>query len=170
MQPAWNVLTLSLLASVALLSGCVGSDEPYKPGYQSRPVKVTVESEEARVKRTAVPVRIYREDARWRAGRREIARIMGTIPKSPWTQHEWDLEDALGRPAVREVMGRVDSDPSRQEALDKYHASRRPKRPEEIEAEKARPYKKAASDEEGGDDEGGDDEGGDDEGGDDEEE
>ena len=179
MQRAWTPLRLasprlallSLLGGCVLLSGCIGSSETYKPGYQPRPKKVTAESETARAKRTAVPVRIYREDARWKAGRREVARIMGTIPKSPWTKHEWDLEDALGRPAVREVMGRTDTDPDAQKALDTYHAARRPKRPEEIEAEKARPRKKAKADEgEEDDEEGGDEEGGDEEEGDEEEE
>lgn len=87
--------TLLACASALLLTACLGSPEPYHPGFEDRPVPETLEDAEARAKRLAVPVEIEREDTRLTYSRKEIGRVLGDIPRNPWSTYEWELDDEL---------------------------------------------------------------------------
>lgn len=86
---------LLLTACAAALTGCLGSPEPYHPGYEPRPIQETIESAEARALRLAVPVEIDREDTHLAHSRQEVGRIMGDVPRNPWSSYEWQLDDEL---------------------------------------------------------------------------
>jgi hypothetical protein len=93
MLPRFLLVTSALL----ILTGCLGSPEPYRPGYEERPVQETLESAEARALRLAVPVEIDREDTHLTYTRKEVARIMGERAPNSWNSYEWELDEELGK-------------------------------------------------------------------------
>ena len=123
----------------------MGSPEPFRPGYQKRPV-ATEEDLVAEEIANAVPTRILREDAYIKASRRYVADILADTPHNAWNQYEWDLVDDLGPSYTRQILGR--------EVVPK------PKTKEEELREAQKRKKEAAEGEDGefGDDEAGDDE------------
>jgi hypothetical protein len=90
----------ALILSSLILAGCLGSEEGFRPGYEPRPQPETLESAEARALRMAVPVEIEREDTYMTYSKKEIGRVMGSVPRNPWNRYEWDLEDTL-RPLIK---------------------------------------------------------------------
>lgn len=86
----------TLAALVVLLAGCMGSPNPYRPGYQERPLEVATETAEQEARRLAVPMEIVREDTYLKVGRKEIARIQGEVPTNVFTSWEDDLDENLG--------------------------------------------------------------------------
>tara|TARA_R110002072_G_scaffold63662_1_gene158147 strand:- start:34 stop:495 length:462 start_codon:yes stop_codon:yes gene_type:complete len=88
---------LLAFSALVVLTGCLGSPEGYRPGYQERPVQETLESAEARALRLAVPVEIDREDTHLTYTRKEVARIMGERAPNSWNSYEWELDDELNR-------------------------------------------------------------------------
>ena len=104
---ARSILFLALLTP--LLTGCLGSPEPYRPGYEPRPEQITLESAEARAMRLAVPIHIEREDTWMLTSRKEIGRVMGAVPKNPWNRYEWELDDTL-RPLIRNMGPEMGAD------------------------------------------------------------
>lgn len=85
---------LTLLAAL-LLAGCLGSVVPYKPGFEPRPAQESVEAEELRVIRLAVPADIDRNDWYLAEGRRTVSRIMAESPPNSWNDYEDDLLTGL---------------------------------------------------------------------------
>lgn len=104
---ARSILFLALLTP--LLTGCLGSPEPYRPGYEPRPEQITLESAEERAMRLAVPIHIEREDTWMLTSRKEIGRVMGAVPKNPWNRYEWELDDTL-RPLIRNMGPEMGAD------------------------------------------------------------
>ena len=104
---ARSILFLALLPP--LLTGCLGSPEAYRPGYEPRPAQITLESAEARAMRLAVPIHIEREDTWMLTSRKEIGRVMGGVPKNPWNTYEWELDDTL-RPLIRNMGPEMGAD------------------------------------------------------------
>lgn len=88
---------LLVLSALLVLTGCLGSPEPYRPGYEERPVQETLESAEARALRLAVPVEIDREDSHLTFTRKEVARIMGERAPNSWNSYEWELDEELNK-------------------------------------------------------------------------
>lgn len=88
---------LLLFSALVCLTGCLGSPEPYRPGYEERPVQETLESAEARALRLAVPVEIDREDTHLTYTRKEVARIMGERAPNSWNSYEWELDEELNK-------------------------------------------------------------------------
>lgn len=88
---------LLAFSAVFVLTGCLGSPEGYRPGYEERPVQETLESAEARALRLAVPVEIDREDTHLTYTRKEVARIMGERARNSWNSYEWELDEELNK-------------------------------------------------------------------------
>lgn len=86
--------SLALLAALPL-AGCLGSVVPYKPGFEPRPEQESVEAEELRVIRLAVPAHIDQNDWYLAEGRRTVSRIMAESPRNPWNDYEEDLLTGL---------------------------------------------------------------------------
>jgi hypothetical protein len=99
-MPATSEVPVSRIATLAalvlLLAGCLGSPNPYRPGYQERPVETPPETAEQEARRLAVPMEIVREDTYLKVGKKEIARIQGDIPRNVFTGWEDDLDETLG--------------------------------------------------------------------------
>lgn len=87
---------LLLFGLATVLTGCLGSPEGYHPGYDERPESITLESATDRAKRLAVPLHIVRNGAYYEVGRKEIARVLGTVPRNLWTNYETDFDEHLG--------------------------------------------------------------------------
>ena len=107
-----RLILASLLAPTCLLlSGCLGSVVGYKPGYEPRPNQETVEAEEARVIRLAVPAEIERHDWYLTEGRREVGRIFAESHKNPWNAYEEDvyttLEEEHAAPVLKDRLPAV---------------------------------------------------------------
>lgn len=96
---------LLLGGALAALVGC-GSPIPFRPGYEPRPSTVTVESEEARALRLAVPMSIQRNSARFLQTRKELNRIRGEIPRNPFNAYENDMVETLGPEVAVQFMDR----------------------------------------------------------------
>ncbi|RMG13670.1 MAG: hypothetical protein D6731_11810 [Planctomycetota bacterium] len=77
------------------LAGCVGHPEPYHPGYEERPPEVKLEDAEARARRLAVPLEIVRNSAYYEAGRKEIGRILGEVPRNVFRSYEDSIDATL---------------------------------------------------------------------------
>lgn len=88
---------LLAFSALVVLTGCLGSPEGYRPGYQERPTQETLESAEAKALRLAVPVEIDREDTHLTFTRKEVGRIMGDRARNSWNSYEWELDDELNR-------------------------------------------------------------------------
>ena len=79
-----------------LLSGCMGHPDPYRPGWEERPPLVALESAEDEARRLTVPLEIVRNDSYLKVGKKEIARMLGEVPKNVWWNYEDDFDAALG--------------------------------------------------------------------------
>ncbi|MGE0707088.1 MAG: hypothetical protein AB7N76_02135 [Planctomycetota bacterium] len=106
---AARVLRSALVLLPLLFVGCLGCEEPFRPGYQPRPNPTPLETAEEEAKRMAIPVEIEREDTNFLVTRKEVGRVMGDIPKNPWNRHEWDLDDTL-RPLIRNMGADMGAD------------------------------------------------------------
>ena len=95
--------SLGLLA-LLVLTGCLGSPNPYRPGYEERPPEVRAETAEQEAHRTAVPVHIIRNDAYLLRGRKEARRITSEIPTNPWNSYSADLVATLGEDGARPYL------------------------------------------------------------------
>lgn len=110
------------LALALLLAGCVGSPVAYHPYRDERPKPESDEArEQAKFIPKPIPMEVERQDAYFVQGEKEIARILGTIPRNPWMQYEREmvrvLEDearphlgARYEPAHRSVFGEAEAD------------------------------------------------------------
>ncbi len=87
------------LLLLPLVLGCVGSPNPYRPGYEPRPAEIPPPDAVEQAKRDAIPIEISRTDARLRAARKEAARILGEVPVNPWNSYRADMELTLGAEA-----------------------------------------------------------------------
>lgn len=87
------------LLLLPLVLGCVGSPNPYRPGYEPRPAEVPPPDAVEQAKRDTIPIEISRTDARLRAARKEAARILGDVPVNPWSAYRADMELTLGAEA-----------------------------------------------------------------------
>lgn len=95
-----HVLTLAAVSAL-LLSGCLGSPEPYRPykdgTREPRPDPAKRAEEEAALRlESELPIEIARNEAELERGRKTLGRIMGEIPTNPWVAHERDLVRVLG--------------------------------------------------------------------------
>lgn len=101
------LLTPALAAAAALLlSGCLGSPEPYRPYgdgmREPRPDPVKRSEEEATLRlETELPVELARTEADLERGRKALGRIMSEIPTNPWVAYERDLVRTLGMEHAR---------------------------------------------------------------------
>jgi hypothetical protein len=103
-RPRVTLLVASGLA--ALLSGCLGSPEPYHPWRetprgregirQPRPDPQKRANEDAALRLdTELPIEIARNEADREQARKVLGRIMSSIPKNPWVSYERDLVRTL---------------------------------------------------------------------------
>lgn len=97
-----RVSPLLPVAAALLLSGCLGSPEPYRPykdgTREPRPDPQKRAEEEAALRlETELPVEIARNEAELARGRKALGRIMSEIPTNPWVAYERDLVRVLGR-------------------------------------------------------------------------
>ncbi len=74
----------------------MGHPDPYRPGWEERPPLVALESAEAQARRLTVPLEIVRNDSYMKVGRKEIARMLGEVPKNVWWNYEDDYDSVLG--------------------------------------------------------------------------
>lgn len=132
----------ALLFSLLLLSaGCIGSVVPYQPGYQPRPAQETVEVEEQRVIRLAIPVEIEANEWHLAQGRREVGRIFAESARNPWNKYEEDVLTTLDDEHAKPIL------------KDRYQPTK-----VRLSPKVQGPTAPTKQDEEGGGDEGGDDE------------
>ncbi|MBX3469926.1 MAG: hypothetical protein KF878_23875 [Planctomycetes bacterium] len=97
-----RVSTLLALGASALLAGCMGSPEPYRPyhsgGREARPDPAKRAAEEAELRlETELPVEIARNEAELERGRKTIRRILGEIPRNPWTSYARNMVKVLDK-------------------------------------------------------------------------
>ncbi len=107
---ARRLLPALLVGLTLTAAGCVGSSAPYRPGYQPRPTQEPVMDEVERVRREAVPVEVARSDAYIKAGRKEVARIMGSSAANPWNSYRDDMNATLGTHADAYMAAAVGDD------------------------------------------------------------
>ena len=90
-------LRLALAGLVtALLAGCVGNQQPYRPGWEEVPVNETVEDEHSRMMSRTIPMDVARYDWYLHQGRQEVRRIRGNVARNPWRSYERDMAKTLG--------------------------------------------------------------------------
>jgi hypothetical protein len=96
-----RVLTTLALGLAAVLTGCLGSPEPYRPYKEGtrepRPDPVEREKEAAELRlETELPIEIARNEADREQSRKALGRIMASIPTNPWVSYERDVYRVLG--------------------------------------------------------------------------
>lgn len=101
-----RVLTTLALGLAAVLTGCLGSPEPYHPykdgTREPRPDPVEREREAASLRlETELPIEIARNEAELEQGRKALGRIMASIPTNPWVSYERDVVRVLGMDHAR---------------------------------------------------------------------
>ncbi len=99
-------LSIPAAAAALLLSGCLGSPEPYRPykdgTREPRPDPAKRAEEEAALRlETELPIEIARNEAEFARGRKTLGRIMGEIPTNPWVAYERSLVSTLGMEHAR---------------------------------------------------------------------
>ena len=98
--------TLCLVALTPALVGCMGSPNPYRPGYQPRPPEVTVESQIDRTIRRSIPADLKRADWRRVLEEREIARLYNrSTQRNAWFAYEADMLETLGPEEAARYLG-----------------------------------------------------------------
>ncbi|MCA8920183.1 MAG: hypothetical protein KDD82_00160 [Planctomycetes bacterium] len=101
-----RLVTVCLLALAPTLVGCVGSPNPYKPGYQPRPPEVTQETEVAATVRKAIPSDLMRADWRRRLEEREInALYERSSSHNAYFAYEADMLEVLGPEEAARYLG-----------------------------------------------------------------
>ncbi|MEZ6184399.1 MAG: hypothetical protein R3F62_05225 [Planctomycetota bacterium] len=97
---------LCLVSIVPLLAGCMGSPNPYKPGYEPRPPEVTPETQVETAQRQAIPSDVVRRDWRRRLAEREISGIVEfTHSRNAWFAYEADMLEVLGPEESARYLG-----------------------------------------------------------------
>lgn len=99
-----SILTFSA-ALVACAAGCVGSPNPYRPGYQERPPEIAPDDEVEVMRHDEVPPAIVRHDAWVEAGRKETRRILGESSVNVWNAHRDELVATLGAKQAEAYLG-----------------------------------------------------------------
>ncbi|MCO5167231.1 MAG: hypothetical protein M9894_12835 [Planctomycetes bacterium] len=97
-----RVPALVALGAAALLTGCMGSPEPYRPyhsaGRDPRPDPEKRAAEEAELRlETQLPVEIARNEADLERGRRTLRRILGEVPRNPWASYARGMVKVLDK-------------------------------------------------------------------------
>ncbi len=104
-QPISCLIILFVSSCVLSLAGCLGSPEPYRPGYEERPEQVTLEDSVSEAERLALPVELRRSEAALVAAGKEIARVLGDVPHNPWRVYEQEMVDTLGPDLAKPHLG-----------------------------------------------------------------